>query len=1191
MITCRAALTLLALVVIMVSSASADGQLDALKENQQVADFRVEYVYNNGDGAILGARFRHAPTDMVLDFMRIQSVPQAYMWVNSPPPTDGGEPHTCEHLLLGKGNKGRFVASLEDMSLGSSSASTYRLFTNYHYHTTAGGEVFFDLFKAKLDALLHPNYSDEEIRREMANMGVVEDPETGELTLEEKGTVYAEMVSSFERSGSRIWTEMLRELYGEGHPIANVSGGTPDAIRERTAEDLRKFHENTYQLSNMGIIVSLPSEYALDETLAKLSGILKVIDPDATKSEDPATFDDRLPVPNPVKTESVRYVEYPHQNENEPGQLVIAWPPELEIDKKDELVLDLFISNFASGQTSNLYKKLIDTQSREVDIGANSIWCGVGYDLGKPVYMWFDNVRRDAMNEETIGEVRDVIRKELETIAGYADGSPELVAFNDRIRNKILEERRFIRKFLSTPPRFGYRGTGNSWMDHLKSVQKTDGFSRDLTLSSDYDYVENLLDGNRNIWRDQIAKFKLLDSEPSVLAAVANPKILEKDERARDDRIRAFVNTIKQAYEVDTDKEAIDRYKSDYDKNTEIIAEKAREIQMPSFVDSPPMTLDDQLDYSVEKLPGGGPNVVSKFGSMTGASFGLAFDLYAVPKDLLVYVPALPTLIDEVGVIRNGKPVSYYDMREQIRQEILYVYSNLSRNFSSERAELQFGAAGSDEEESQKAVEWLKLKLHHPDWRPENLPRIRDAVDTRLTNLRNRMKGSEESWVSDPALSYWKQTNPLLMSTGCFLTQAHSVFRVKWLLNDPGTEADFKAFSDFVGLLKGAGTGIGESELAGFLQSVTSEKEDAAMSSGAIRAKYTALPEHAKTLAADAVYDLIQTLNEIPESSLQQDWPYVCDQIVSDLAVKPEKALADLDKLMRAVRKQSNVRSFVSSNETVQKSIMPMLYDVISGLSSEKGIKNAYTSAPLIKNRLKARDPRAVNPVYVGLVNENSSSGVFVNSARCAGFLDHDDETLLDFLAARLYGGGGAHSMFMKTWGAGLAYSNGLRSNEFTGRLTYYAERCPDLTQTMSFVVNELVNAPVDESLADYALAQAFQASRSGSNYESRGEGIASDLADGLTPSSVRKFREGVLKLRKDPKIYEKLHERMLEVYGRVLPGLDPKGAQVDDAVYFILGPEKQFESFEEYLDNTEGDQNVYRLYPRDFWITGNAGS
>jgi hypothetical protein len=144
----------------------------------------------------------------------------------------------------------------------------------------------------------------------------------------------------------------------------------------------------------------------------------------------------------------------------------------------------------------------------------------------------------------------------------------------------------------------------------------------------------------------------------------------------------------------------------------------------------------------------------------------------------------------------------------------------------------------------------------------------------------------------------------------------------------------------------------------------------------------------------------------------------------------------------------------------------------------------------------------------------------------------------------------------------------------------------------MQFVVNELKNAPYDTSLAEYAIAQAFGSYRSGSRYEVRGEAIASDLADGVTPDAVRSFRQGILALRDSRDLYGELHERMPYVYGTVLPGYGPAEAEVPGAIPFVIGPEKQFESYENYLKSVEGaDTKLYRLYPRDFWIVSTVAN
>jgi hypothetical protein len=213
------------------------------------------------------------------------------------------------------------------------------------------------------------------------------------------------------------------------------------------------------------------------------------------------------------------------------------------------------------------------------------------------------------------------------------------------------------------------------------------------------------------------------------------------------------------------------------------------------------------------------------------------------------------------------------------------------------------------------------------------------------------------------------------------------------------------------------------------------------------------------------------------------------------------------------------------------------------------------------------------------------TGGVFIHEAPLAAYTDTDREKLLDFLAAKLYGGGGAHSVFSKTIGAGLAYSNGIGSNPASGIASYYAERTPELPQTLRFVIDELKRAAPDPSLTEYAVALAFS-SRAPSPYEARGEAMASNLADNVTPETIARFRRGILELRKMPNLADELFKRKDKVYGRVLPGYNVKGRDVAGANYFVIGAEKQMTAYEAYLKSAEGsDAKLHRLYPRDFWL------
>ncbi|MBI3872386.1 MAG: hypothetical protein HY304_04840 [candidate division Zixibacteria bacterium] len=1169
------------------ATARAGVSFSDLTANQQIADFKVECLYVDEAGTAMGGRFRHVPSDFVLDLLRIQSVPQAFMYVNSTPPSDQGEPHTCEHLLLGKGPRGRAVASLEDMSLGTSSAFTMQLETCYDYHTAAGADVFFNLMEKKLDALLHPNFSDEEIRREVCNMGIKMDPTDSSLSLEEKGTVYNEMVSTYERPFSPLFRQLGILEYGARHPLALESGGLPDSIRTMVPADMRRFHGGAYHLNNMGMIVAIPDQIEIDDCLKRTSAIFARVEPDAKTGLDPALNRDRLPAPQSAPVGTIKIVGFPNQNPNEPGPLIFGWLPTRTMDNNEAYLLDLLVANLSGGETSDLYRLFIDSQTRTKDVGATSVFGWAATDLGRPVYIGLDNVRRDALNEAQIDSVRSIIRREIATIAGWADGSPELTTFNERAQSRLTERRRDLRKFLNTPPGFGYRGIGAEWMEHLKRMQKSAGFRKPLTLDDELKNAQTLLSSGKNFWRDYIQKWQLVDQVPFAVAAVPDPDLSKRTEEARKKRIDDYVANLQQKYALTDRAAAIRRFRADYDAQTAVIDSAAATLTLPPFISNPPMTLDDQLKFAKDTLPGSKPLVKSTFDNMTGASVGLAFGINVVPESLLFYTAALPTLLTEVGVIKDGKPVPYDQMKEQIRREILELSAYYSVNYRSERVELVVRGAGSDRDESNRAVDWMTAVLYGPDWRSENLSRLRDAIDLALSDARNTMKNAEEAWVMDPANAYWKQTNPVILNTDCFLTRAHDLQRLRWLLKDAGSPAAQSEFAGFLTRVAAFGRAAGRDQLNLLTAALAGEtgKDSTLLPDGAaLVGSITALSSTARSLVVDGAKDLRQCLPDVPDATLASDWQYLCRQMTDDLAVPPAKVLADLHGLMGLILHADNVRGFMVGSTPNQQALQPAVDHLVARLDKKVSSAQIYARTPRIIERLRDHTPDLQRPLYVGLINGNTGSGVFINTAPCASFVHHDKDGLLNFLAARLYGGHGAHSMFMKTWGAGLAYSNGLRSNESNGRIIYYAERCPDLAQTMQFVVDQLKKAPYDTSLAQYAIAQAFMNYRSGSSYEDRAEAMAADLADGVTPDSVRQFRQGILALRDSRDLYANLQGRMEYVYGQVLPGYGPPAADVQDGVNFIIGPEKQFQSYGNYLHSAEGNVILYRLYPRDYW-------
>ncbi len=117
--------SLLAAILLLAAMNVSAAELSKLSQGDVVDGFKVTALYLNDADRPMGARFVHRRSGFTLDLLRIESLPQAHTWVNSFPVSDQGEPHTQEHLLVGKGKTGRALAGLE-MPLRSSGGRATR---------------------------------------------------------------------------------------------------------------------------------------------------------------------------------------------------------------------------------------------------------------------------------------------------------------------------------------------------------------------------------------------------------------------------------------------------------------------------------------------------------------------------------------------------------------------------------------------------------------------------------------------------------------------------------------------------------------------------------------------------------------------------------------------------------------------------------------------------------------------------------------------------------------------------------------------------------------------------------------------------------------------------------------------------------------------------------------------------------
>ncbi|MCK4427430.1 MAG: hypothetical protein KAW16_02990 [candidate division Zixibacteria bacterium] len=1166
----------------------AGANLENFQEGHKIHGLTVMNVYENSTGKAIGARFISDEFGFIIDLIQIQSVPQAFYWIKTPPTSSMGEPHACEHLLLGKGNRGRWVAALEDMVLGNSSAGTAQIRTCYHFNTTAGEETFYEIFEAKLQALLHPDFTDEEIRREVCHLGVVVDQQDSTLAIEEKGTVYTEMVSSFEKPWYYFGRPMNIMVFGDNHPLSYISGGDPAAMRNMVPEDMWRFHKTTHHLANMGAIVSIPDDISIDSFLKRMTEILNRCQsyPDSSFQVGIGAYE--FPPVNMASPGSMKITSYPSENATDPGYIMYAWPADLELDYAEKSVLELFLETFAAGETSNLYDLFINSQTRKVDFGGNYIFSGLDSDLGNSIYLGFVGIDNVYINDMMVDSIRTLIMAEIRRVYDFSDGSDELAEFNQRVKSRLIQTKKQIDHYLNSPPMFGFRsGAGWGWLGLLEDLEEEEGFRKSLVMKNRFAYAESLFTLDNNFWKEYIDHWRILTIQPYAVGAAPNPELLVREAEAKNARIAGYIDDFKKKYKVDDPQKAIARYKEEFDKKTAELEAIASKVQLPTFIDNPPMTLDDQLKYEILTLPGGIPLVSSTFENMTSSEIGIAFRLEVIPESLLVYLPYLPSVMTDIGVIKEGQVTSYDEMVECLRNEVLKLDAYFDHSNQTDRIEIILVGSGNNLEELKNALRWMDAALYSPYLSTDNLPRMMDLIDQSLISYRNMMKGSEESWVDYPARGYQYQRSPLYMSTGCFLTEIHHYERLRWLLTDPGNEEEQKELTVFIKALAEYGQGKNRAELTELLTAIESlDQSPHQLVITSFKPNILDFSDVSKKNVKEITKALKITLPDIPDANLADDWVYLCNQTHADIMVKPKDAIEGFNAVLDLIRKKDNARMFMISNSANRKATFDMIKKLTGKLDSERpSMRQNYPSIDRIVERLKDRHPDIDKPIYVGLVHEGTRNGVLIFSAKHAGIYDTSSTAVLDCLSGKLYTGYGPHGLFMKTWAAGLAYSNGYRYNQSTGRVRYYAERCPDVSETMRFVVNQLKDAEAVPGLTDYAIAQVFSSSRAPSRYEQRGEGMAANLADSITPEVVKRFRQKVLAQKDQKNLYRELKSRMEIVYGPVLIGYGPLLTESEDGIFFLIGPESQFESLENYIQATEGKQTVYRLYPRDFWL------
>ncbi|KAK3259377.1 hypothetical protein CYMTET_31621, partial [Cymbomonas tetramitiformis] len=245
-----------------------------------------------------------------------------------------------------------------------------------------------------------------------------------------------------------------------------------------------------------------------------------------------------------------------------PGLIVLAWPelipPELvgESDGVEATLLQLLAQLIGNGVTSDLHRRLVAAETREVVTGATSVDAWVSAEPGRALFLSLNNTSPGlSARAELPGELEEVLRATLAELAGHAAGAEGLRLFNVRVSSALEEMRHSMDKFLCSPPRFGVRGVHDQWLEHLQESHRMSG-SRgtlgckpcegvvDIGCNKQIAAVQALLDSGRNFWAEYIARWGLLKRSPLTVMAEASAAHLEELRAQQEARMQRFTSQV-----------------------------------------------------------------------------------------------------------------------------------------------------------------------------------------------------------------------------------------------------------------------------------------------------------------------------------------------------------------------------------------------------------------------------------------------------------------------------------------------------------------------------------------------------------------------------------------------------------------------------------------------------------------------
>ncbi len=1138
-------------------------QLSELKPQQELGEFRTANLYSDSNGTVVGAKFVYAPTATPVYVLQIETVPKAFIWVDTPDKSHRGVPHALEHLLAGKGTKGRYITLLTDMRLSRTQAATARDFNFYSFSSGTGMEGFFEQLHAWLDGLFRADFTDAEIEREFYHFGISAD-ETRHLRLVEQGSVYDEDQS--EQSTENYYFELNKRLLGPDNPFSWDIRGVPDFMRSVSVKDIRQFYQQHYHIGpTTGFIFIIDPKESITNFLQKVSHEFEAFATTRKVESESGDFEKpKYPV-RPSQDTSIETYPFPSRSESNIAAVRFGWKPTRTESQAQLKLLQLFFRGIAGDQDSILYKALIDSKTRELSSGARK----TDYDVflyNSPFFPFeqieISGIPGDRLSTEIIEQIRRIILSKIQEVSEYPDGSVGLRSFNDLISTYAKAWRRSETIWIKTPPQFGI-DLSMDWKQHLEVLQMDRSFVISLSEEPAWHIVEQELRSEKNLWRELIARFHLLDN-PAVTASKPSPELFREAENAQQARIRTKIDALRQQYRTSDDQDALDRFKAEDDANTREIDAIQAKVARPRFTDHPPLTPDDDIRYRQFQLAGVAV-IASTFDRPPTVDIGLAFDLRKIPRTYYKYLPILPRCFDSVGLKHLEHVVSYPELLAQIQEKALKLSVGYEQNAASGRADLVFRTSAADAKSLTTALSLLGDVLRDSSCDISAVDRIRDLVNQRLV-IDESFKNDESRSFQNAAYSFLTQRDTLFQAVNSAFTRSHWDERLKWKLHPSVTAAEIMHLKEF------AATLLNQPDISDAEISRQMRRTDLSI------------------LEMELVEYWHKNASSFVDGELTKGLHLLTSEVVEDLNAGPLRTIAEIQHLQRLVLDRGALHIDLVADrgelDTITREVSELINILPKPVKETNGSTRQTSQFYPIMTKVAERYHLSEEdfPWRIGLMNPDAINGDMAFYADLPGYSDLDRSSLMKVLSSKVFAENGPHSFFIKTREAGLAYSIWLTSNPAFKLLWDYADRSPDIPAVISLLNRVAQDAShlQDPFIVDYALRATFAIPRSVYPPSTRGIALAQDLRDGNDPEKVRRFSEAILKLRHEPNLFSELAKMAVSsICGILLEPTCSEQHRHSQSIFFFVGSPKTLTDIEKRL----AIPTLFRVAPSDYWI------